>query len=94
MPRAHREHYTLYPSEGLVHGLEFEGREDDRWFGRVACFNSLLADRSIPAPFGRRLNRYGNPDTPPITGSSEEAWQTALVVGYPGGLGSCLRRRE
>ncbi len=94
MPRAHRELHTQCPSQEPVHGHLFEGNEGDRQFCRVAGFDSHLPDRSIPTPFGRRLNRSGDPDTAPVSASSEEAKQTALVVGYHGGLGSCLGRWE
>ena len=92
MLRAHRDHYALCQSEGLVHGLVVAGKECDRRFYRVACFKSLLTDRSIPTRFGRRQNRSGKQDTAPMAGSSEEAMQTARVVGYPGVLGSFMRR--
>jgi hypothetical protein len=94
MLRARRDHYTLFQSEGLVHGLVVESKEGDRRLCYVTYFKSLLADRSIATPFGRRLNRSGKQDTPPMAGSNEEAMQTARVVGYPGGLGSCMRREE
>jgi hypothetical protein len=92
MLRDHRDHYRLCQSEGLIQGVVVEGKEGDRRFGSVACVGSLLADRSIPTPFGRRLNQSGKQDTAPMAGSSAEAMQTARVVGYPGGFGSCLRR--
>jgi len=38
--------------------------------------------------------RLGVQDKPPMTGSSEEAVQTARAIGYPGGLGSCIRREQ
>jgi hypothetical protein len=94
MLRAHRDPNALCESEALVHGLVVEGKEGDRRFCCVARFKSLLADRSIPTPSGRRLNRSGKQDTAPMAGSSESAMQTARVVGYPGGLGSSVQRGE
>jgi hypothetical protein len=94
MLRAHHDHYKLCQSEGLAHGPVVEGEEGNRRFCRDAGFKSLVADRSITARFGRRLNRSGKHETALMDGSSEEAMQTARVVGYPGGLGSCMRRGE
>ncbi len=89
---AHRDHYTLCQSEALVHGLVVESTKGNRRLCDVAYIKPLLADRSIASPFGRRLSRSDKRDTAPMAGSSAEAMQTARVVGYPGGFGSCMRR--
>jgi hypothetical protein len=50
----------------------------------------------IPAPFARSIIASPRDDwrSPPMAGSAEEYAQTARLVGYPGGLGSCIHREE
>ena len=62
----------------------------------VPCIQEIEPGREVPEPFGRMVlpSPRDGWRPPPVAHTPAEAWETALIVGYPGGLGSTITREE